>query len=104
MKIQFNTDKTIDGSERHQDYFSDQISKKLDRFHPHISRIEAHISDENGQKEGINDIRCLIEARIKGKNPIAVSEQAKNIELAVSGAIQKLKTALESIIDRMKEH
>lgn len=104
MKIQINTDKTIDGSERHMDYFSDQIAKELDRFQSHISRIEVHISDENGKKDGINDIRCLLEARLEGRKPIAVSDQADTIELAVSGAIDKLKAAVETIVGRMQNH
>lgn len=104
MKIQINTDKTIDGSERHMDYFSDQITKELDRFQSHISRIEVHISDENGKKEGINDIRCLLEARLEGRKPIAVSDQEDTIELAVSGAIDKLKAVVETIVGRMQNH
>ena len=104
MKIQFNTDKTIVGDERHEGYFTDQIVKELDRFQSHITRIEVHISDENGKKEGIKDIRCLLEARIEGRQPIAVSDQANTIEQAVSGAIHKLKASLDSILGRLQNH
>jgi ribosome-associated translation inhibitor RaiA len=104
MKIQYNTDKTIKGDERHQDYFTAQIAEELDRYESSISRIEVHISDENGMKEGIEDIRCLLEARIEGRQPIAVSNQADNIELAVSGAIDKLKASLETILGRLRDH
>jgi hypothetical protein len=38
----------------------------------HITRIEVHLSDENGKKEGHNDIQCILEARIEGRDPIAV--------------------------------
>ena len=55
-------------------------------------------------KEGIEDIRCLLEARIEGRQPIAVSNQADNIELAVSGAIDKLKASLETILGRLRDH
>ncbi len=104
MKIQFNTDKTVKGDERHQDYFTSLIEDGLKRFASHITRIEVHISDENGAKEGINDIRCLLEARLEGLKPIAVTNQADTIELAVSGAMDKLKTSLDKIIDRIQEH
>ncbi|WP_323758391.1 HPF/RaiA family ribosome-associated protein [Roseivirga sp.] len=104
MKIQFNTDKTIQGDERHEGYFTDQIAKELDRFQSHITRIEVHISDENGKKEGIKDIRCLLEARIEGRQPIAVSDQANTIEQAVSGAIHKLKASLGTILGRLQNH
>ena len=52
MKIQFNTDKTISGEKRNQDFFTSQITEELDRYQSHISRIEVHLSDENGEKEG----------------------------------------------------
>jgi ribosome-associated translation inhibitor RaiA len=104
MKIQFNTDKTVSGDERQQDFFTSQIADELIRYQSEITRIEVHISDENGKKEGINDIRCLIEARLEGKKPIAVSCQADNVELAVSGSIEKLKTTLKTILGRTASH
>tara|TARA_R110001599_G_scaffold135664_1_gene314009 strand:+ start:1973 stop:2287 length:315 start_codon:yes stop_codon:yes gene_type:complete len=104
MIIQFNTDKTIEGDERQEGYFTDQIAKELDRFQSHITRIEVHISDENGKKEGLKDIRCLLEARIEGRQPIAVSDESDTIEKAVSGAIHKLKASLDTIIGRLQNH
>jgi ribosome-associated translation inhibitor RaiA len=104
MKIEFNTDKTINGDERHQNHFTSLIEEALKRFQSHITRIEAHVSDENGSKKGVNDIRCLLEARIEGRQPIAVSCQSDTLELAVSGAIDKLKTSLETILGRIQKH
>jgi ribosome-associated translation inhibitor RaiA len=104
MKIQFNTDKTINGEERNQDYFSSQIAEELNRYESYITRIEVHLSDENGKKEGRNNILCLLEARIEGRKPMAVSNQSDTIELAVSGAIDKLKTSLDTILGRIQNH
>lgn len=104
MTIQFNTDKTIDGSERHQNYFTPIIADSLKRYDSHITRIEVHISDENGKKEGINDIQCTLEARMEGKQPVAVKAQANNVEMAVSGAIDKIKASLETIIGKSQKH
>lgn len=104
MKIQFNTDKTIKGEERKAEYFSDIISDELKHFSDHVTRVEVHLSDENGSKDGAKDIRCLLEARIEGKQPIAVSCQADNIEQAVSGATDKLKASLKTIVERASSH
>lgn len=104
MKIQFNTDKTINGDERNQDFFTSQIAEELKRHQSHITRIEVHLSDENGKKEGLNDIRCLLEARLEGRQPIAVTCQADNVELAVSGAIDKLTASLETILGRISNN
>ena len=102
MKIQFNTDKTINGDEKNEDYFTSQIAEELDRFESHITRIEVHLSDENGKKEGRNDIQCMLEARLKGRKPIAVSNQGDTVEQAVSGTIDKLKISLETILGRIQ--
>lgn len=104
MKIQFNTDKTISGKERNEEYFTSQIAEELDRFESHITRIEVHLSDENGKKEGKNDIHCMLEARLKGRKPIAVSDQADTVKQAVSGTIDKLKISLETIMGRIQKH
>ena len=76
MTVQINTDRTIEWDQRHNDHFSSLIKEELDRFSEHITRVEVHLSDENGSKKGVNDIRCLMEVRIEGKKPIAVSDQS----------------------------
>lgn len=104
MKIKFNTDKTVSGDERNEDYYSSIIAAELDRFQSGITRIEVHLTDENGKKDGNQDIRCLLEARIEGRQPFAVSDQANTAEQAVSGATDKLKASLETIFGRMQNH
>lgn len=104
MKIQFNTDKTISGEERQQSFFISQIAEELKRYESHITRIEAHLSDENGKKEGINDILCMLEARLEGRQPIAVTCKGSSVELALMGAIEKLKASLKTILDRIQNH
>lgn len=104
MKIQFNTDKTVNGKERDSSYFNDLITKELKKFSTHITRIEVHLSDENGKKEGKNDIRCLLEARLENRQPIVAKNKADTVELAVSGAIHKLKASLETILERIANH
>jgi len=91
MIIQINTDKTLNGDNRHQEYFSTQIKETLERFEDHITRIEVHLKDENGKKEGVNNKTCVLEARLKGKQPIAVTTEADSVEKAVSNALDKMK-------------
>jgi ribosome-associated translation inhibitor RaiA len=104
MTIQFNTDHNITGNEHFTGPLSDQIAVELGRFRDHLTRIEVHLADENGSKEGINDKRCTLEARVEGKAPIAVTYHADTVEQAVSGAIDKLKSSLDRVFDRLKEH
>lgn len=104
MIIQYNTDKTIDGDERNQEFFSAQIADEIKVYESHITRIEVHLSDKNGKKDGRNDIQCILEARLEGRRPIAVTNQADTTKFAVSGAIDKLKASLKTIIGRLQNH
>jgi ribosome-associated translation inhibitor RaiA len=104
LKIQLNTDKNIAGDERLDSYLSTLVENELSRFSEHITRIEIHLADENGSKKGQNDIRCTLEARIEGRQPIAVTSHANTVEKAVNEALGKLKASLETIVDRLKEH
>lgn len=104
MKIQLNTDKNILGDERFKSHLNTLIKDKFARFSDYITRIEVHLSDENSQRGGEQDKRCLIEARLENKQPVAVSSDAHTIEEAVTDALEKLKTLIGTIDDQMKEH
>jgi len=104
MTIQFNTDKNIEGSERLSAYVNSTITKGLDRFSSDITRVEVHLSDENGGKSGPNDKRCMLEARMENRQPIAVTSHADTIEKALKEAIDKLKVSMDTIIGKLKNH
>ena len=104
MTIQINTDKTVTGEKRSGDFFTSQIAEALQRFESYITRIEVHLKDENGQKDGYNTISCLLEARLEGRQPIAITNQANTIELAIAGAIDKIKAAIETILGKIQKH
>lgn len=104
MLVEVNTDKNIKNSERLIDYCKSLVAAELARFAEHITRVEIYLSDENAEKGGENDKRCLIEAKLKGKGPAAVKNTAANIDDAISGAIDKITKMLETSIDKMRNH
>ena len=104
MQIQFNTDKNVTWSEDLIASSTSFISEELSRFSSQITRVEVHLSDEDGNKQGINDKRCMVEARLAGMNPIAVTDYANTHEQAISGAMDKLKASLEKVIGRLKNY
>lgn len=95
MTIQLNTDKNISGNERLENYLDSTIREDLSRFADHITRIEVHLSDENSHKKGENDKRCVLEARLKNRKPIAVSSQENTVEQALGTALDKLKASID---------
>lgn len=104
MQIHVNTDKNIEGSARMSAYFTGTIEEALSRFNGQITRIQVHLSDENGHKEGGDDKRCLLEARLKGLKPVVVTHNAENLDIAVSGAIDKLVKSLESAVGKLRDY
>jgi ribosome-associated translation inhibitor RaiA len=104
MQIQFNTDKNVTGSEELIASATSLISEELNRFSQQITRVEVHLSDEDGNKNGVNDKRCILEARLAGMKPIAVTNHANTHEQAIDGAIDKLKISLEKITGRLKDY
>lgn len=102
MLVDVNTDKNIKGSERLIEYCKSVIEAELGRFDEYITRVEIHLSDENASKGGDDDKRCLIETKLKGKAPVAVTNTAANIDDALSGAVDKIVKVLETSLDKMR--
>ncbi len=104
MTIQINTDKNLSVHEEYDNELEALLTEELSRFDEHITRLELHLSDENGNKESQDDKKCLLEARLKGRQPIAVSALGNTYDQAVDSAIDKLKNSLETIIGRLRNH
>jgi ribosome-associated translation inhibitor RaiA len=104
MKIQLNTDVHIDGTEALAAQVSATLKQTLTRFDDYITRVEVHLSDENGGKSGQHDHRCMLEARLKDRQPVAVTDQAATLDQAVHGAAQKLAHLLDSTLGRLHDH
>lgn len=101
MQIQINTDENIEGSEELSAHISTDIHTRLDRYSEHITRIEVHLSDKNADKSGAHDKRCLIEARIAGRQPEVASDASDTLEGAWSGAAKKLQHVLETTLGKL---
>lgn len=104
MQIQFNTDENVILGKEQIASSTSIISEELSRYSTQITRLEIHLSDEDGNNEGLNDKRCIVEARLAGMKPIAVTDHANTPEQAIFGAIDKLKTSLEKITGRLNDY
>ncbi len=104
MKVQINTDHNIEGHEALAAQVSGVIENALSPVSDHITRVEVHLSDENSDKKsGQHDMRCMLEARIEGRQPIAVTNQAATLDQAVDGAADKLTRLIESTLGRGRD-
>jgi len=103
MIIQLNADKNLTIHEAYETQISEKLSKDLERYNDHITRLEVHLSDENGNKSGQNDKKCLLEAKMEGKPPIVTSDLGNTYDLALKGATEKLKHAIGTVVSKMQE-
>jgi ribosome-associated translation inhibitor RaiA len=103
MNVQINTGHNIQGNEALIATFSSTIKSALIRMSDHITSLQAHLSDEDGEKKGKNDKRCKLEARLEGRQPIVVTDNAATLDEALDGAIDKLLNMLESILGRQHD-
>lgn len=104
MQVQVNTDHNIEGHEALTTRVRGVVENALSRVRDHITRVEVHLSDENGDKSGNNDMRCVMEARLEGRQPVAVTDQAETLDdQAVDGAAHKLARLIESTLGRLHD-
>lgn len=103
MQVQVNTDKNIVGTESLTLEVESTLEAALSRFAERITRVEVHLSDENGDKTGDNDKKCVLEARPAGLRPVAVSHSAATLDQALDGAAGKLERLLESSLGRRSD-
>lgn len=104
MQIQMNTDANIEGHEALATQVTSTVERALSRFSSHITRVEVHLSDENSdKKDGNDDMRCVLEARLEGRKPIAVTHHAATVDQAVEGAADKLHRLIESTLGRLHD-
>lgn len=100
MKIQVNSDSTIDVDAHLTRFVKGEVSRLLDRFATSLTRVEVHLSDVDNMKSGKADKRCLIEARPAGAQPRTASAKATKVSSAVDQALGKMQRSLTTFFGR----
>ena len=96
MQILLNTDNNVQLDDDLLQRVEADIASGLSRFDDQITRVEVHVSDQNGDKSGGGDKRCVLEARPAGQQPVAVTHNADSVDEACTGALHKLEALLET--------
>lgn len=101
MLIQVRTDSNIAGGAALTQRVEASVRNALDRFADRVTRVQVHLGDQNSDKKsGDADMRCMIEVRLAGMDPIAVRDNAPTVEQAIDGAIDKLVRAADTSVGR----
>jgi ribosome-associated translation inhibitor RaiA len=103
MQVQVHTDDHIHGGESLAQWIKDEAGTRLARFRDHITRLEVFLTDVDAGKSGAEDKRCRIEARVAGRQPVAVTAEADKMATAFISAVDKLTRALDADLGRAKD-
>lgn len=100
MEIKINTDNHIHVTEEHREEYRQMLHKSLARFDEYVTRCDIYFSDENNAKKAIDDKKCVIEARVKGRHEETVTYNADTLKHAFDGALEKIKAVLSKVVDK----
>ena len=103
MQIQISSDKNISMHTKLSSLIESDLLRILDRFKDEITRVEVHLSDENGDKSGAQDKRCRLEVRPKRHQSLAVTNDSSDIPTAVTGAATKMQRLMVSTFGRIED-
>lgn len=95
MLVQINTDNRIEGSDGSNVAIEERVRERLSRFADRLTRVEVHLRDVDGDRNGGQGIEAKLEARPAGGQPIAVTDQASSIVSALAGVVRKAVDVLD---------
>lgn len=104
MQIQVNTDNNIEGGAELTREVEAIVQEALGRFSDWITRVEVQLSNESSSsKTRDNDMRCVIESRPAGQQPVSVSHQGATLDQALKGSAKKLERLLNDTKERLED-
>ena len=82
----------------------EEINTKMARLKEYVVRVEVFLTGVDALKStGGPGKRCVLETRATGRPPIAVNAEAEKVKDAFSGAIEKLRRAVEADLGKVKD-
>ena len=81
-----------------------RLDKELTHVAEKLTRVEAHLGDHNASKHSEGDKRCMLEARPRGLDPVAVTAEHHDLYQAISDAAGKLRRALDTTFGKRESN
>ena len=104
MQVQINSDNHVEVTQDFAREIEAIVASTLERFGDRITRVEVHLSDESSSAKSVgDDKRCVLEARLAGLQPIAVTHQGATLEQALDGAAEKLEKTIDHTLGRLDD-
>ena len=99
MQFQFNSDNRTPGGANVAERVEALVRGRLRRVSDRLTRVEVHLSDVNGPRQG-NDIRCAVELRPSGRKPVSATHEDASVEAAVGSATDKALSAYDRLVGK----
>lgn len=99
MKIKVNSGESA-VTEAMQVRVIERIEQALRHVRQQVTRVEVHLRDDKRGRKGPDDLRCLIEARIAGQQPLVVEATGGEMYRTIDDAAGKLQRAVDRAIQR----
>jgi len=103
MLVQVNSGNGVRVQAEVASRIENNVKVALEQFTNDVRRVDIHLSDENRDKGGDDDKRCMMEALIGGHGRIAVTNFAGDLPLAIDGAMEKLQKAIGNELGRLRQ-
>jgi hypothetical protein len=101
MHIEVRTDRHVHADAHLLQQVSKEVGTLLARFADQLTRVEVHLGDVNADKGGSTDRRCMMEARLAGQAPVAVTHHASTLAEAYRGGARQLQRLLGTRLARV---
>lgn len=103
LPVILNTDSSVQGTEHLGARVEQIVRARLRHLAPHLTRVEAHLTDAARGRQGSSDLRCALEARPSDAKPVGADHSAATAEEAVRGAASKLARLLRTQFGRRRD-
>lgn len=104
MHVQVKSGSTVSLNNARQTEIAGVVEAALERFADRLTGVEVYLSDENSRaKDGGNDKRCVIEARVRNLEPVVARADADTLDAAIDECTEKLARALDNRIGRLAD-
>lgn len=100
MLVQINFG-DVEHSDAIASWAEDRVRAQLGHLTEKLTRVEVHLHDDNSaSKSSPDDKRCVMEARIAGRRPLAVEHSGDNLQQVIDETAGKLSRAVKKDSER----
>lgn len=95
MLVQVNTSNNVDGAQSATAAIEERVRERLARLADRLTRVEVHVEDADGTRNGPAGIAVRMEARPAGGQPLIASASGREVEGTANDALRKLVDVLD---------